>query len=76
MQHFIAGAYTKSLESLRDWLDAKPGSEEERYLHFAESALSRIGKLVNEESAPELLSRADSLVGRIQAERTAVAPSS
>ncbi|MBW2291299.1 MAG: hypothetical protein JRG94_03210 [Deltaproteobacteria bacterium] len=76
MQHFAAGAYTKSLESLKEWLDAKPSSEEDRYLHFAESALSRIGKLVNEESAPELLSRADSLVGRIQAERAAVAPGS
>jgi hypothetical protein len=74
MLHFAAGAYTKSLESLEDWLDAEPGSEEERYLHFAESALSRIGKLVNEESAPDLLSRADTLVGRIQSERTAMVP--
>jgi hypothetical protein len=69
MLHFAAGAYTKSLESLREWLDAKPASDEQRYLHFAQSALSRIGKLVNREGAADLHSLAETLVERIQAEQ-------
>lgn len=71
MLHFAAGHYPKSLESLRDWLDAEPGGDEQRYLHFAESALSRIEKLVNQESAPDLVPLAETLVERIQSVRVA-----
>ncbi len=66
MIHFSAGSYAMSLESIEDWLDAEPSDDEQIYLAFAESALSRIGKLVDDDSDPELLSLAESLVGRIQ----------
>jgi hypothetical protein len=69
MVHFSAGAYAQSLESLKLWLDAGPGEEEQRYLHFAQSVLSRIGKLVNEENDSELLALANTLVERIQSQR-------
>lgn len=75
MVQFSEGAYAQSLKSLKLWLDAGPGEEEQRYLHFAESVLSRIGKLVDEESDSELLALANTLVERIQSQRLVVTSS-
>ena len=66
MIHFSVGAYARSLESIEDWLDSEPSDDEQRYLVFAESALSRISKLVDEDFDPKLLPLAESLVARIQ----------
>ncbi|MCP5042493.1 MAG: hypothetical protein GY944_15820 [bacterium] len=66
MLHFSAGDYVQSLESLGQWLEAEPGKKEERYLQFAELALSRIAKLVDVESNAELLSHAQTLVEAIR----------
>jgi hypothetical protein len=66
MLHFTAGAYAQSLESFEEWLDSEPGDDELRYLEFAESALSRFRKLVDEDASSDLLTAAESLVARIQ----------
>jgi hypothetical protein len=66
MIHFSVGAYTESLASFEEWLDSEPAEGERRYLEFAESALSRIGKLVDEETGSEPLALAEVLVGKIQ----------
>ena len=66
MIRFSAGAYALSLESFEEWLASDPGDDERSYLQFAESALSRFGKLVDEDSGPDLLKLAETLVGEIQ----------
>ncbi|MFT5441527.1 MAG: hypothetical protein ACI8W3_000568 [Myxococcota bacterium] len=65
MMHFSAGEYAESFDSLDAWLEASPGVEEEKFLAFASSALSRVTKLINQESESELQARAAQLVTRI-----------
>lgn len=66
MEHFSKGAYERSLDSLEAWLDAGADAGDSRYLRFADSALSRFGKLVSEDDDAELRTRAESLLERIE----------
>ncbi len=66
MALFAAGDWAQSLEVLESWLDAGPVEDEQQYLRFAESTLSRIGKLVDDEIAPEVPELARALVARIR----------
>lgn len=65
MMHFSAGEYAESFDSLDAWLEANPSVEEQKFLAFAASALSRVTKLINQESESALQDRAAQLVTRI-----------
>lgn len=65
MEHFSKGAFERSLDSLEDWLEHVEGDEDPRHLRFAESALSRFGKLVGEDEDAALRARAEALVKQI-----------
>lgn len=63
MRAFLEGDYPASLEQLEAWLDAEPDDSEERYASLAHAAISRIDRLVKEET---LVSRGAALAARIE----------
>jgi hypothetical protein len=63
MRSFLDGDYETSLEQLGAWIDAKPDASEVRYASLAHAAISRIDRLVKEES---LVSRGVALAARIE----------
>jgi hypothetical protein len=66
MQAYLDGRYRESLESLSKWVDAAPPREEERFADLALAAVSRLGQLVDKESAEDLRAGAAALCKRIQ----------
>jgi tetratricopeptide (TPR) repeat protein len=66
MQAYLQGRYRESLESLSKWVDAAPPREEERFADLALAAVSRLGQLVDKESAEDLRVEAAALCKRIQ----------
>jgi hypothetical protein len=67
MAHFSTGAFERSLDSLEIWLGGTANNDDPRFLRFADSALSRFGKIVSDDThGATLLARAEAVTRLIE----------
>ena len=67
MAHFSTGAFEQSLDSLEIWLGGTANNDDPRFLRFADSALSRFGKIVSDDThGATLLARAEAVTRLIE----------
>jgi tetratricopeptide (TPR) repeat protein len=65
MRDFQDGEYRSSLEHLQAWLDAEPGEDERAFAVLADSAIARIGPLLEGPESARILALAARLTERL-----------
>jgi len=66
MQAFLAGDYQQSVLRLSDWVEATPSAREAPYAKLALSAISRVGKLLDDEDRESIEAAAEALSRRLE----------